>query len=219
MSTTMSARLCIVLGLLLGPVAAYGALVHLEWQPPQQTVNVGDSVFVALWAVPDGTPQSTAGLDAILAWDPASLLLQQHDDTGAYAWQSSSFPNDGALDGLNNTWADGDALYTALAPLGNPAWLPPTGVLVTTFEFTALALDDEVLIEIPALAGQFTETAVYDGLVPGLPVTGDLGSASVTIVPEPTGALTLAALLLLGLAARTRVRERLSDDRSEPTRR
>ena len=80
-----------------------------------------------------GESQSISAMDVILSWDAAVLQLIGLDPNGSYPypWLFSGFTNDHGLDGLNDTWADGNALYTAMAQLGTPAWAPPEGLLVT----------------------------------------------------------------------------------------
>jgi hypothetical protein len=189
----------LALGLLAGTTDVRGA-IHLEWRPGAQIVNLGSTVDVGLYAVSDSAlDQSVSAADVILDWDPAYLALTGVLDNGPYAWLSSSFPNDAGLDGLNNTWLDGDALYLAMAQLGTPAQASPAGLLVTTFQFTALDLTAGTLLSIPASEGSFTNTRVFDGVTPGLEVQGDLGTALITIVPEPglLGLVSAGALVAL----------------------
>ena len=98
---------------------------------------------------------------------------------------------------------DGDGLYRAEAPLGNPVIPTASGALITTFEFLALAEAPSTTLDILATGGDGGTTVVFDGLVPGLHVTGTLGSATVEITPEPT---TLSLLALGGLLVITRRR-------------
>jgi hypothetical protein len=179
------------------------ALINLEWRPSAQVVNVGDTAAIGLYAVSDDdTAQSLSALDAIVAWDTAHLELLGVTNNGPYVWLSSGFPNDAGLDGVNNTWTDGDALYQALGALGSPAMASPAGLLVTTFRFEALAETPATLVTLPESLGLFTSTRVFDGQTPGLEVQGSLGSATVTIVPEPDSLL----ILLGGVAALRRGR-------------
>ena len=162
-------------------------LIDLEWRPAAQAVLVGETVNIGLYAVSDDgeTNQSISAMDVILAWDPEFLELTGNVDDGPYDWMVSVFPNDSGADGLNETWADGDALYIAYARGGEPAWATPAGLLVTTIQFTALAEAPETVLSIPEQAGYYTETVIYDGQIPGLGVQGDLGSAVVTVLSEP----------------------------------
>lgn len=173
-------------------------LVDLEWRPSDQTVSVGETVEIGLYAVAGGADDVPfAALQAILAWDPSFLELLGNNDNGPFEWLTSEFFDDSIFDGLNKTWLDGDALYLALAPFEPPIpFATPEGLLVTTMEFTALSPTDSTEITIPLSAGKFTETIVLPRFG-GLPITGTLGSAQVTIVPEP-GTLVLVLVALGG---------------------
>jgi hypothetical protein len=171
-------------GLLLAMSAAK-ANVNLEWRPAEQTVTEGEIVNIGLYAVSDDeTDQSIAAMEVILAWDSAFLELLGVDNNGPYEWLFSDFPDDSGFDGLNDTWADGDALYQALARLGNPAYATPDGLLVTTMRFEALAKTPArgTVLTILEEWGQYTRTRVFDGEIPGKEVTGTLGSANVRIL-------------------------------------
>lgn len=173
--------------LLSFPISPAMANIDLEWRPETQTVLVDSTVSIGLYAVSDDpdSSQSIAAMDVILNWDPDFLTLVGNVDNGPYDWSFSGFQNDSGLDGLNDTWLDGDALYTAHAQLGgDPAWATPEGLLVTTFQFTALAETSATVLSIPESAGLYTETAVYDGFIPGLDVHGILGTATITILAE-----------------------------------
>jgi len=167
-----------------GPVDAE-VPVNLEWRPPSQTVQVGDTVNIGLYAVcsDPNTTQSMAAMDVIFAWDPERLRLLGLDCTGAANWLYSGFPDDPY--GLNETIPpqDGDGLYTALSPLGNPVHATPEGTLVTTFQFEALSVCDLTIVDILESAGSPpAHTVVYSGDTPNTDVTGTLGHAEVTIV-------------------------------------
>jgi hypothetical protein len=167
--------------------SALRADIDLEWRPALQTVYVGDTVDIGLYAVSDlpETNQSISAMDVILSWPAESLEFVGAIDNGPYDWLVSTFPDDSGLDGLNNTFADGSALYFAYAALGNPAWATPDGLLVTTLRFTALAETPETVLTILAETGQYSRTAVFDGETAGLDVHGALGNAKVTILALP----------------------------------
>jgi hypothetical protein len=180
--------------------------VNLEWRPASQTVFVGDTVDIGLYAVSDDpeVDQSMAAMDVIIAWDPVYMQLLGVDDTGGPGWLSSSFPSDPY--GLNEVIPpqDGDGIYTALASLGEPVDATPQGTLVTTFRFDTLSETSVTVLEILESAGSpLGQTVVYSGDTPNWPVTGTLGSAGVTIVPEP-GTLAVLALGSLCLLNRRR---------------
>lgn len=182
--------------------STFGA-VNLEWRPPLQTVGIGQTVNVGLYAVSDDplADQPLAGIDLIFAWDPAVLQLLAVDDTGAEPLQFSGFSADPFA--LNEVIPpqDGDGLYQALALLGVPVQATPGGVLITTFRFLALDAADATTIDmLPAGGTPTTQTVVWDGLVPNHPVTGTLDAAGVTVVTTVPAAsqwgITAMVLLL-----------------------
>lgn len=186
----------LILLLPLGVPAGEYDFVDLEWRPPTQTVDVGETVEIGLYAVTnDGKDHSIVAVQAILDWDPMFLGLVGNINNGPYEWQESSFFDDSNFDGLNDTWLDGDALYLAVSP--EPPWpdATPRGFLITTMEFTALAETETTAIDVPVHAGQFSQTLILSGEIAGLDVLGSAGSAFVTIVPEPTTIF----LLLVGV--------------------
>ena len=173
--------------------------VNLEWRPARQTVEVDEMVEIALYAVADsGLGESVGAVTAILVWDPAYLGLWAIEDPcdqgkcpeNAYDWLSSGFPDDSQADGLNNTFADGNALYGCLAQLTaeDPAVATREGLWVTTFIFQALDPGvSEVHLEMTF--GENTRTLVASGDAPGQDITGTLGPpAEVTLTgcPRPT---------------------------------
>jgi hypothetical protein len=178
----------VAVGLLTLSGSRVWADINLELRALPQACGTR-TLGIELYAVSDDlTSQSIAAMDVILTWDPSILQLQGTDPTGPYpyAWLFSGFSNDHGLDGLNDTWNDGNALYTAWAKLGGaPAYATPAGLLVTRFKFrsTGIGFPTTVLI-LPAF-GLYTHTVVYDGFVPGLDVTGTL--TGVTAIPSAAG--------------------------------
>ena len=169
------------LAFLIAIATPASGLINLEWRPDTQTVPVGATVEIGLYAVSDDPEEDQYILEmtVILNWDAAVMALLGNVDNGPYAWLFSGFPV-GDVDGLNDTFADGDALYAALGQLGAGAWATPEGLLVTTFQFMALAPTVGTTLTIPEHAGSYTHTAIWGA--PGVDVHGTLGSASVTIV-------------------------------------
>lgn len=183
-----------VLSLAYGLSPEADAAVNLEWRPTRLSSVVGDIIEVRLFAVSDtGEDAPTSGMTVVLSWDPARLrLLVNVDpctagpcDPGTYDWLQSYFPDDSVLDGLNDSFDDGDAFYSALAQLGadNTPVATADGLWVTSFRFAAIGSGvAEIRIE-DSCDGCSAETTVSDGLVPGLVVTGTLGPpAEVTVV-------------------------------------
>jgi len=151
-------------------------------------VLVGETVAIGLYAVSDdGNEQTSSAMNVILDWDPDALELVGVINNGPYSWLFSGFTDDSGLDGLNDSFLDGDALYTAFGQLGDPAVVTADGLLVTTVEFVALAESPATTITIPEERGLFTRSRVCDGEVPGLEVQGTLGSTTITIVGEISG--------------------------------
>jgi len=177
----MKASVLVFSVILLG--AAVQAEVDLEWQVENQDVHVGETVRIGFYAVADndGADEPFCAMQVVVLWDGEFLLLQGNDDNGPYDWASSGFPDDGGLDGLNDAFDDGDAYYHAWAQFGDPAVATPEGLLVTTFEFEALAATETTTVQIVAFYGDYSETAVLDDEYPGWNIVGDLGSATVEI--------------------------------------
>jgi hypothetical protein len=134
-------------------------------------------------------------MDVLLQWDPQVMELVGLRNDGPYPWLFSQFPNDSGLDGLNDSFADGDATYTALSQLSSSAYATSAGLRVTTFEFRALAPATASLLDMPATLGTWSQTRVFGTDYPNQNVTGSLTGATVTIVPAPP------ALMLLSMGA------------------
>ena len=185
-------------------------LINLEWRPLSLTVEVGDPVALGLWAYTNPEElQLFRALDMVFTWDPIYLQLDGLDHSGAVELLTSGFPPDD-LYGLNETVPpqDGDGYYRAWAPLGGPIEVSPSGILLTTFEFTALTPTAGTLVDIALSGGSpLLETTVWGGPDANTIVTGTLGETWVEIIPEPA---TLA-LLLCGFPL---LRRRRSDGKS-----
>ena len=180
--------------------------IHLEFRALAQVVNVDDPVALGLWAyTSDGETQLLRALDMVFTWDPAYLRLDGLDADGAVQLLSSGFPA-GDPHGLNEIVppADGDGFYSAWAPLGDAVDVTPAGVLLTTFDFTALAPVDETLVSIAPEGGDpVLTTTIWGGAQANTIVTGDLGFAGVEIIPEPA---TLLLYLIYACACISRRR-------------
>lgn len=181
--------------------------IDLEWRPAAQTVAVGSSVEIGLYAVAEEDQQLFRALDMVFVWDPLYLDFDGVDGAGAASLLYSGFPT-GDSYGLNEIVppADGDGYYRAWAHLGAPITVTTAGVLLTTFEFTALELTPGTLVEIPASGGSpALETTVWGGPGANQDVTGSLGGAVVEIIiPEP-GSLALGVVGLVLMRRRRRL--------------
>lgn len=169
--------------LLLG-VSAVGtnANINLELRPVSFAYETCDTVEIGLYAVSDDdTDQVVLGMQVIFIWDPTHLELLDVDNNGPTNWFLSGFFDDSELDGLNNTFDDGDAYYQAAASFGDLPIATPEGLLVTTIQFRALAetLGTEIRI-LPDVRG-VVSTIVFGDL--GQDVTGTFGFASISINP------------------------------------
>lgn len=186
MKRTIVCSVLLLAGFALLPRQAL-ALINLDLRPDLQNVNVGATVSLGLYAVSDSAVnQSIGAMDVIVTWDPTKLNPISFTNAGnGYSWLSSSFPGSSPL---NTSLSDGNARWTAFAQFGNPAFATPAGLLVTTFQFQAIALTaTPTVVAIPrSLSPDLT--VVYDGVTPNLDVTGTLDNnpgALVNIVPEP----------------------------------
>ncbi len=160
--------------------AADNVLIDLEWRPSPQSVSVGDTVSIGLYAVAS-QDQNCAGMRLCLVWDSTYLNLLGVNNNGPYSWAFSGFD---PQDPLNQPLTDGTGLYRAMAQLGIPAVATPAGLLVTTMQFKAVAPtpagDTADLTIPPTLEGQTTRVWGWDP--PNVVLTGTLGTASVTVL-------------------------------------
>jgi hypothetical protein len=170
---------------LVGPTTpvAVNQIFDVKMRATQQVISATGTVG-----------RSFVAIDCILQWNPAQLQLVGLTTAGSVPLLSSYFPtpaND--YTGINESTppADGNALYYALAPLGNPVQVSTTGVQVVTFRFKALTTFANSSINmLPTLTvTNPADTIVYDGSVPGLDVTGTLTPAVVVQVPACPGDL------------------------------
>lgn len=90
------------------------AAVDLLLRPEPQTVTVGEQVGIGLFAVSDdGTDQSFSAMDVIFTWDPTALEFVEAINPGTHSWFLYGLLPDGELDGLNDSFLDGNALFQA----------------------------------------------------------------------------------------------------------
>ena len=182
----------------LSMVPAGAAAVDLELRAVSPPVVAGDTVRVALIArSDDGTSQPFAGLDVLLAWDPAVLALVGTDEVGAFEWSLSYFPNDGSLDGLNADCSptefcesysglpfnDGLAAYQAVMLFADVVPVATSdGVVVTTFVFDVLEPAALTQVASQPEAGLFSFSRVVAFVEGGfVEVTGALRSSLLSV--------------------------------------
>lgn len=175
----------IVFAGLVAASSASATTVNLEFRKAAQSVCVGDTVRIGLYAVSsDASTPVLAAIDLVFSWNPAYLDLQGIDGTGATTLFASFFPPSDPF-GLNEVVPpqDGSGLYSAYGPLGTPVPATPAGTLITTFVFTAVANSpSETLVKIEMCGGSpMICTNVWSGVDPGTAITGTLDFARVGV--------------------------------------
>ncbi len=183
-----------LISLLLIGVQRVQADVDLLFDPPSQTIflNVNDLVEVNLVAhSADGSPQAINAIDMILDWDPDVLELLGADDANAgYAWFISGFLND--PDDINDGTSeppigvpmnDGDAIFTALADVDNPATTGPDDLIIVTLQFRALQISPGTEVSFTPFLGEYGETRVFgEGIQNN--ITGDISATALISIVD-----------------------------------
>ncbi len=159
----------IVMGAVPASLSADSAILSLS--PQATAVLTNDVIEIELRvATPTGKDSDLSAVDALLVWDSATLELLQSDHSMCLEGNSlfcGFLPNpDDLNDGSgspNLPNNDGDAFYSALAPLAPPLAIPSApGLRVITFRFLALAETPETTVQIvDMLPGGSSETAVF----------------------------------------------------------
>lgn len=159
------------------------ALVNLEYRPHTQTVHVGDTVSIDIYAVSDsGDNEPFAATDIIVTWDPSKLNpISCTQANSPYGWLDSGF----LYPTLNGNLADGDAEWNGEGQLGDPPVATPSGLLLTTIQFKALApAAGGSTVNMP-LTLQGRMTRVLDSVIPNHNILGTADpGATVTILPS-----------------------------------
>lgn len=187
----------LILGLALAAIPV-AARVNLDFRPDAIEIDRGTEFDVRLFAVSDdSTNQAIGGLDVIVGWDPSVVQLLGFTNQGnGYNWLLSGFLY---TDGPNSRIDDGDAIWSAIARFGNPAFSTPQGLLVTTFRFRATAASPLSLIPILPGEGDFI-TIVIDGFNAGRDVTGTLDPGARVTVRDTDRVRVVVNLTVGGLS-------------------
>jgi hypothetical protein len=158
--------------------------INLELRPANANAAVGNTINLGLYAVSDSaSDQLLAAVHAIITWDTSYVQLLGLNNAGAVSLLSSAFGPEPYH--LNTSITDGDAMWIGLSPLGaaNAVHATPSGTLLTTFQFQALAnTAPTTLVNIVLSAGNpVGHSIVYDGTVPNTNVTGTLSGSVITV--------------------------------------
>jgi hypothetical protein len=168
-------------GACIGDIPTGNGEINLGWIPDDVIIPPGEILEIGLVAFSaDQTPASAQTFDVLLQWDPTKLQLLGNENNGPYSWQLSTFPDDSNADGINDTFLDGDAYYTAWSVPSNLPSIPMSGLLITTMRFQTLEAVSETLIEIPTCLGESPTVTEID-FGPFGNQTGLLFSASVRV--------------------------------------
>jgi hypothetical protein len=172
------------------------ATVDLVLVPEWQLANNGTTIDISLSA--QSTEQTQfSGMDVVLTWDPNVLELEAVLDDGPHDWNFLfGFLPDSQLDGLNDSFLDGNALFQAMSLV--PAIATAEGLHVCTFRFVTLCDTPVSQVVIEAGWGEYSVTQV---LAPGaINVTGGLGTAHVMIGDAAIPAASETGLIVFAVA-------------------
>lgn len=151
------------------------AAVTFELRPSSQTTYAGRPFTIDLYAVANPS-QSIGVVNVVLRWDPTFLTLLGQDADGAVPWQTAGFPTGG----LNASFSDGDAFFTANVAPCTPTTITAGGVRLTTLEFVAGTTPGTGQASASASFGGF-QSAAWDNLTilncNGQPVAVSVGPA------------------------------------------
>ena len=182
-----AAAVALAVGATMALPSMSSADVDVILHPLDEAVTVYGVLEVQVIIASDSKrTEFVAAAEIILAWDPEKLQLLGNHEDGAVDLLTSTFPT-AHPSGLNesNPPQDGIGMFMAWAPLGNPAAVPPSGVLLTTLEFAAIEPTGETQIAIVPFVGDpdtpDAATIIFDGLVPNFNITGTLTGANVAI--------------------------------------
>lgn len=173
--------------------ASHGA-IDLSLRGPSSQINVGSQVAVGIYAsASSGEPEGLLSLQVIFSWDTSRLQLVGLSGIGGSSFTASGFFHDAY--GINELAVptDGNAMFIGLGPLGSSILASPSGTLLSTLLFTAVAPTPGTPLNIVTSAGSPIGTSVvYGDAGPNVNVTGSLTGTTIQIVPAPATALLLA---------------------------
>jgi len=173
---------------------------------PAGTAVVGGTLDLELWGASDGPGAvMVAGVDAVLAWDPA--YLGAVDVVDSVFTGISEFPSELPFP-INFSLSDGNAFYSAVLAIGQALVEVNEAVLLARFSFAVQGLTGPTAVGIvPYFDGlgqvpELATTAVWDR--EGLSIVGAMGSAQIDIlaVAEPASFLLpfiTATLAVVGM--------------------
>ncbi|MHC5110073.1 MAG: hypothetical protein ACYTHJ_09360, partial [Planctomycetota bacterium] len=167
---------------------AEGSSVDLSFFPAHRSAEPEDELDLKIWlSTPGQAPVAVVALEAIVTWDPVKLELIGAEETAATAtWLSSGFFDD--PDGINDPPGveelanDGQAVFTAVAPIGRPVIASAQGEGAIILRFRVLQDPEFTQIRFAESMGRFAVTRVL-----GKGVDNDVtGSTSATATIWPT---------------------------------
>ena len=177
----------VMTGLAVASVS-HGA-IDLSLRASSSQYNVGDQVAIGIWAAANsGEPEGLLSLQVIFSWDITRLRLTGLSGVGGASFTASGFFHDAY--GINEIAVpnDGSAMFVGLGPLGSSIVATPSGTLLSTLLFTALAPTPGTPLGIvPSAGSPVGTTVVYGDAGPNVNVTGTLTGTSVRIVWSPSG--------------------------------
>lgn len=161
------------------------ANINLVYLPANQTVAVGDTVNIDVFAVSDSmSNQGFAACDILAVWDNNFLNPISYTNAGAgYVWGNSGF----LFPTLNGSLNDGNAEWSGECQLGGPfPTSTPVGLKLTTLRFTAITTTASTAVVMPtSLSGRTTR--IFHQSIPNTNVLGSVSAnAFVTIIPPAT---------------------------------
>ncbi len=191
-----AARRCALAWILFAGIPRTFAGVDLILDTATPQAGVGATVEVRLLAK-STTPASEAisGLDAILTWDAGSLQLLGAQPSSASSWLLAGLFNDALADGLNNTYADGNAYFQALSQFTTPAMATSAGLHVATLRFRALVPSAAAEARVVSTLGGLSRSRVFQFGQVNKDIVSGLGSVQVKVLRKASLAASDVSLV------------------------